>query len=99
MCLVAVTALQAQGDAICIQVAPVAAGLRPLYLAVRRDLNMKETIFAGVAGLRGSVCLILAQAVVTEGSSTAGTTAEVGRHGLMLTREPTTVVQHPGILK
>ena len=29
-------------------------------------MNSRETIFAGLAGLRGSVSLILAQAVVTE---------------------------------
>lgn len=29
-------------------------------------MNSKETLFAGLAGLRGSVSLILAQAVVTE---------------------------------
>ena len=42
------------------------AGFRPLYKVLQRDMNSKETLFAGLAGLRGSVSLILAQAVVTE---------------------------------
>lgn len=32
-------------------------------------MNSRETLFAGLAGLRGSVSLILAQAVVTEDDS------------------------------
>ena len=42
------------------------AGFRPLYKVLQRDMNSRETLFAGLAGLRGSVSLILAQAVVTE---------------------------------
>lgn len=42
------------------------AGFRPLYKVLRRDMNSRETLFAGLAGLRGSVSLILAQAVITE---------------------------------
>ena len=42
------------------------AGFRPLYKVLKRDMNSRETLFAGLAGLRGSVSLILAQAVVTE---------------------------------
>lgn len=39
---------------------------RPLFRLSRQDLSMKETVFATVAGLRGSVSLILAQAVVVD---------------------------------
>ena len=42
------------------------AGFRPLYKVLQTDMNSKETLFAGLAGLRGSVSLILAQAVITE---------------------------------
>ena len=42
------------------------AGFRPLYKVLQRDMNSRETLFAGLAGLRGSVSLILAQAVITE---------------------------------
>ena len=45
------------------------AGFRPLYKVLQRDMNSKETLFAGLAGLRGSVSLILAQAVITEDQS------------------------------
>ena len=37
-----------------------------MYKVLRRDINSKETLFAGLAGLRGSISLILAQAVITE---------------------------------
>ena len=39
---------------------------RPLFRLSRQDLSMKEIVFATVAGLRGSVSLILAQAVVVD---------------------------------
>ena len=54
-------------------VAPPCAAFRPLYKVTRRDLDFKDCLFAGLAGLRGSICLILAQAVVTEDSSTINT--------------------------
>ena len=41
---------------------------RPLFRLSRQDLSMKEIVFATVAGLRGSVSLILAQAVVVDPS-------------------------------
>ena len=52
---------------------PPCAAFRPLYKVTRRDLDFKDCLFAGLAGLRGSICLILAQAVVTEDSSTIDT--------------------------
>ena len=39
---------------------------RPLFRLSRQDLSYKEILFATVAGLRGSVSLILAQAVVAD---------------------------------
>ncbi len=53
------------------------AGFRPLYKVLRRDMNSKETLFAGLAGLRGSVSLILAQAVITEDKG-GDSTSQVG---------------------
>ena len=41
---------------------------RPLFRLSRQDLSMKEIVFATVAGLRGSVSLILAQAIVVDPS-------------------------------
>ena len=41
-----------------------------------RDLSTKEVVFASIAGLRGSVSLIMAQAFVTE-STTATPDARV----------------------
>lgn len=40
-------------------------------------MNSKETLFAGLAGLRGSVSLILAQAVITEDKG-GDSTSQVG---------------------
>ena len=40
-------------------------------------MNSKETLFAGLAGLRGSVSLILAQAVVTEDDGAGDETSQV----------------------
>lgn len=40
-------------------------------------MNSRETLFAGLAGLRGSVSLILAQAVVTEDKEGQDSTAQV----------------------
>ena len=42
-------------------------------------MNSKETLFAGLAGLRGSVSLILAQAVITEDDGTGTQTSQVLR--------------------
>ncbi len=53
------------------------AGFRPLYKVLRRDMNSRETLFAGLAGLRGSVSLILAQAVITEDKG-GDSTSQVG---------------------
>ncbi len=39
---------------------------RPLFRLSRQDLSYKEIVFATVAGLRGSVSLILTQAVVVD---------------------------------
>ena len=39
---------------------------RPLFRLSRQDLSYKEAVFATVAGLRGSVSLILTQAVVVD---------------------------------
>ncbi len=39
---------------------------RPLFIASKGDLSFKEAAFVAVAGLRGSVSLIMGQAVVTE---------------------------------
>ncbi|DBA74298.1 TPA: Son of sevenless 1, variant 2 [Trebouxia sp. C0004] len=44
--------------------------LRPLFKLLHRDLSTKEVVFASIAGLRGSVSLIMAQAFVTESSTT-----------------------------
>ncbi|KAL0021928.1 hypothetical protein WJX79_007439 [Trebouxia sp. C0005] len=44
--------------------------LRPLFKLLHRDLSTKEIVFASIAGLRGSVSLIMAQAFVTESSTT-----------------------------
>ena len=54
------------------------AGFRPLYKVLRRDMNSRETLFAGLAGLRGSVSLILAQAVITEDKG-GDSTSQVGK--------------------
>ncbi len=40
--------------------------LRPLFWISGMDFNLKEATFATAAGLRGSVSLILIQAVITE---------------------------------
>lgn len=40
-------------------------GFRPLFILEGSDLPVREAAFATVAGLRGSVALILAQAVIT----------------------------------
>lgn len=40
-------------------------------------MNSRETLFAGLAGLRGSVSLILAQAVITEDKG-GDSTSQVG---------------------
>ena len=39
---------------------------RPLFIAVRGDINTREAVFVSAAGLRGSVSLIMGQAVVTD---------------------------------
>lgn len=39
---------------------------RPLFRISKQDMSYKEIVFATVAGLRGSVSLILAQAVVVD---------------------------------
>ena len=57
------------------------AGFRPLYKVLGRDMNSKETLFAGLAGLRGSVSLILAQAVITEDKG-GDSTSQVGNRFL-----------------
>ncbi len=44
---------------------------RPLFRLSRQDLSYKEILFATVAGLRGSVSLILAQAVVVDPATRA----------------------------
>jgi len=49
-----------------------------LYKVLRRDMNSRETLFAGLAGLRGSVSLILAQAVITEDKG-GDSTSQVGK--------------------
>ena len=41
-------------------------GFAPLFRVLRARLTMMEIIFATVAGLRGSVSLIMAQAVATD---------------------------------
>lgn len=44
-------------------------------------MNSRETLFAGLAGLRGSVSLILAQAVVTEdGDEGSDSESQVSLH-------------------
>ena len=44
-------------------------------------MNSRETLFAGLAGLRGSVSLILAQAVVTEdGDEGSDSESQVNLH-------------------
>lgn len=48
-----------------------------MYKVLGRDMNSKETLFAGLAGLRGSVSLILAQAVITEDKG-GDSTSQVG---------------------
>ena len=45
---------------------------RPLFRLSRQDLPFKEIAFATVAGLRGSVSLILAQAVVIDPATHSG---------------------------
>lgn len=50
---------------------------RPLFRLSRQDLSYKEILFATVAGLRGSVSLILAQAVVVDPATRATTTDDV----------------------
>ena len=42
------------------------AGFSPLFRVLKAKLSMMEIIFATVAGLRGSVSLIMAQAVATD---------------------------------
>ena len=42
---------------------------RPLFRLEGSDLPVRDALFATVAGLRGSVALILAQAVITAGDS------------------------------
>lgn len=42
------------------------AVFRPLYILVKGDINMRETLFVTVAGLRGSASLIMGSAVVTQ---------------------------------
>ena len=44
---------------------------RPLFRLEGSDLPVRDALFATVAGLRGSVALILAQAVITAGDSEA----------------------------
>lgn len=39
---------------------------RPVYILARGDINMRETTFITVAGLRGSASLIMGSAVVTQ---------------------------------
>ena len=46
-------------------------GFRPLFRLEGSDLPVRDALFATVAGLRGSVALILAQAVITAGDSEA----------------------------
>ena len=50
---------------------------RPLFRLSRQDLSYKEILFATVAGLRGSVSLILAQAVVVDPALKAATPDDV----------------------
>ena len=55
--------------------------IRPLFRLSRQDLPFTEIAFATVAGLRGSVSLILAQAVVIDPATRSG--------------DPTSVVSPP----
>ena len=52
---------------------------RPLFRLSRQDLPFTEIAFATVAGLRGSVSLILAQAVVIDPAARSGDPTSVVR--------------------
>lgn len=52
------------------------AVFRPLYILVKGDINMRETVFITVAGLRGSASLIMGSAVVTQQFAKVAGTAE-----------------------
>jgi NhaP-type Na+/H+ or K+/H+ antiporter len=52
------------------------AVFRPLYILVKGDINMKETLFVTAAGLRGSASLIMGSAVVTQQFIKVAGTAE-----------------------
>ena len=50
---------------------------RPLFWAGRAPLTLRDCLFCAVSGLRGSISLILAQAVVTEVPAAVNSTALV----------------------
>ena len=50
---------------------------RPMFWLLRGDMTWREIIFATAAGLRGSVSLILAQAVATDHTRAAYSGVEV----------------------
>ena len=54
---------------------------RPMFKIFLGDMGWKETVFATAAGLRGSVSLILAQAVVTDEQAATNTDNQVSNHG------------------
>lgn len=51
---------------------------RPVFWAGRAPLTLRDCLFCSVSGLRGSIALILAQAVVTEVPAAVNSTALVG---------------------
>lgn len=61
---------------------------RPLFWAGRAPLSWRDCLFCATAGLRGSVSLILAQAVVTEVPSSVDSTVLVRRASLYSAAAP-----------
>ena len=71
---------------------------RPLFKLTRQDLSFREIAFACVAGLRGSVSLILAQVRVQfKGLGARFTVKGLGQDGLRLRRWSARLgLAHPG---
>ncbi len=57
---------------------------KPLYWLAKSDLNMREIAFITFSGLRGCVTLIMAQAVVTETTSSGEARVRVGRRRIVM---------------
>lgn len=79
LCTVAGPHIQATA---CDHASPVASR-RPLFWAGRAPLTLRDCLFCAVSGLRGSISLILAQAVVTEVPAAVNSTALVSDNNML----------------